>query len=202
MQAWIISIMSKYGYIGVFLLILIENIFPPIPSEVILPFSGFMTTVTTMNIFGVVTSATFGSVMGAVILYELGRVLNVDRIKKIVARWGYILRLTEEDIDKTNNWFQKHGYGAVFFGRMVPIIRSLISIPAGMAKMNMPKFILYTTLGTVIWNFALVFAGTLLGESWEKILDFMNVYSEFTYFVLAFLVIIFIVVYIIKRRKK
>lgn len=202
MQAWIISIMSKYGYIGVFLLILIENIFPPIPSEVILPFSGFMTTVTTMNIFGVVTSATFGSVMGAVILYELGRVLNVDRIKKIVARWGYILRLTEEDIDKTNNWFQKHGYGAVFFGRMVPIIRSLISIPAGMAKMNMPKFILYTTLGTVIWNFALVFAGTLLGESWEKILDFMNVYSEFTYFVLAFLVIIFIVVYIIKRSKK
>jgi membrane protein DedA with SNARE-associated domain len=115
MENWITSIMEQFGYIGIFLLIMVENLFPPIPSEVILTFGGFMTTHSNLTILGVVIAATIGSVVGAIVLYGVGFVINVDRIEKIVDRWGHILRLTREDIHKANAWFEKYGVWTVFF---------------------------------------------------------------------------------------
>ena len=202
MQEMVIEIMNNFGYLGVFLLIAIENIFPPIPSEVILLFGGFMTTFSDMNIVGVIIASTLGSVLGAIILYYIGKILNKDRLKKIItSKPGKILRLKPEDIDKADEWFDTKGNKTVFFCRFVPIIRSLISIPAGMSEMPMKKFLLYTAAGSLIWNAALTIAGSIVGENWTSIVDIMDQYSHI---ILVLLIILFIIAIIIfyKKRKK
>ncbi|RYM02938.1 DedA family protein [Sporolactobacillus sp. THM7-7] len=201
MENWIIHFMEQFGYPGIFILIFLENVFPPIPSEIILTFGGFMTTHTRLNVPGVVAAATAGSVSGASVLYGIGKLLNVERLERIVGRWGHILRLKVSDIHKADAWFDRYGYRTVFFCRMVPLIRSLISIPAGMSDMKFAPFLLYTTAGTFIWNVILVGTGVALGSSWEKILSFMNVYSNATYAVLGLGFILF-VVWVIRRGRK
>ena len=142
MQELMIQLMGQFGYIGVFLLIAIENIFPPIPSEVVLLFGGFMTTYTELNIIGMIVAATLGSLAGAIVLYYIGRILNKERLKKIVSgKIGKVLRIKNEDIDKADHWFDTKGNKTVFFCRFIPIVRSLISIPAGMSQMPMGKFL-------------------------------------------------------------
>ncbi|WP_166245411.1 DedA family protein [Paenibacillus turpanensis] len=202
MEEWIEKIVETFGYWGVFGLIALENIFPPIPSEVILTFSGFMTTRTALSVMGVVFFSTLGSVAGAVILYGIGRQLDEARMEYIVERWGKYLRLTKQDLHKTNAWFTKYGVWTVFFCRFVPLIRSLISIPAGMVRMNIGLFLLLTTLGTLIWNFALVYVGTIAGESWESIVAYMDVYSNFVYAALAVLFVIAVVMVVRRRYRK
>jgi membrane protein DedA with SNARE-associated domain len=168
MEHLIIDIINQYGYIGVFLLIAIENIFPPIPSEIILTFSGFMTTYSNMNVWGVIVSATLGSFLGAVVLYIIGRVLNTTRLERLFgSKLGGALRLKKDDVQRAEKWFLKHGNKAVFFCRFVPIIRSLISLPAGSAKMKLNLFLPLTIVGTFIWNVALVFLGRVTGDAWE-----------------------------------
>lgn len=201
MENWIIHFMEQFGYLGTFLMILLENVFPPIPSEVVLTFGGFMTTNTSLTIIGVVASATAGSVLGAIILYGIGRLLNVNTLEKIINRFGRILRVKVSDIHRANAWFNRYGYTTIFFCRMVPLVRSLISIPAGMANMKFSLFVLYTTLGTLIWNIALVYAGAALSESWTEILDFMDVYSNITLAVLGLIFIIFCILWFIKRKR-
>lgn len=201
MENWILDFMEQFGYLGVFLLILVENIFPPIPSEVILTFGGFMTTRTTLTVVGVIIFATLGSLFGALILYWIGRLLDVKRLEKIVERWGHILRLKKEDIHKANDWFDRYGIWTVFFCRMVPVLRSLISIPAGMNRMNMGIFLFFTTIGTLIWNTLLVGLGAYLGESWEIIVYYMDIYSNIVYVLLLILVVIACIYYIRYRRK-
>ncbi len=203
MQAAIISIMNKFGYFGVFFLIAVENIFPPIPSEVILLFGGFMTTYAKLNILGVVIASTLGSLLGAIILYYIGKILNKDRLKKIVkGKTGKILRLKEADIDKADEWFDTKGNKTVFFCRFVPILRSLISIPAGMSEMEMPKFLLYTILGSAIWNSVLTILGSIVGEKWESILTIFDKYSHLTLIILIILFIIFVTIYLKKHKKE
>ena len=177
--------MSQFGYFGVFLLIMIENVFPPIPSEVILTFGGFMTTYSDMTRVGVIIAATAGSVIGAMILYSVGLFLDVTRLEKIVDRWGGILRLTRKDIHQADAWFDKYGPWTVLFCRLVPLIRSLISIPAGMSNMNFPLFILLTTIGSLIWNTALVILGAAVGDNWQSIVHYMDIYSNIAYVLLA-----------------
>ena len=201
MENWIIDVMNTYGYIGIFLLIALENVFPPIPSEVILTFGGFMTTTTNLSIFGVIIVSTIGSVAGAIILYGIGVLLNVDRLERIVDKWGHILRITSKDINKANTWFQRFGVWAIFFGRLVPLIRSLISIPAGMSRMNMGVFLLFTTIGTLIWNTILVSVGAAVGASWSDIVGYMDIYSNVVYLILAVLIVLFLVFYFFKKRK-
>lgn len=201
MEAWIQQIMEDFGYVGVFLLIMLENLFPPIPSEVILTFGGFMTTFTDLTVTGVIIASTLGSVAGAVILYGIGLLLDVERLVKIVDKYGHFLRLTRNDIYKADAWFDHYGFWTVFFCRFVPLIRSLISIPAGMSNMKFWLFILLTTLGTLIWNTVLVHVGAAVGDNWEKIVDFMDVYSNIAYFVIAILVILFVWNFIRKRFK-
>lgn len=202
MQEIIISLMNQFGYLGILLLIMIENVFPPIPSEVILCFGGFMTTTTNLTILGVVISSTIGSVLGAIILYFIGRVLNKERLKKIVSgKIGKILRLKEKDIESADKWFDNQGSKTVFLCRFIPIIRSLISIPAGMSEMPFPKFLLLTTLGTAIWNTVLTFLGSIMGENWEKVADIINNYSTV---VLVIIIVVFSLsaIYFFKIRSK
>lgn len=187
MEHWITQVMEEYGYIGVFLMIALENIFPPIPSEIILPFGGFMTTYTTLSVTGVIVVATAGSLAGAIILYGIGRLLDVRRLETVVERYGHVLRITKEDLRRADDWFDRYGVWAVFFCRMVPLVRSLISVPAGIARMNFTMFLLLTILGTLIWNTVLVSVGAVLGESWRDILSWMDVYSKLIYSLLAIL---------------
>jgi membrane protein DedA with SNARE-associated domain len=177
MQEWIVAILDQFGYAGVFLLILIENVFPPIPSEVILSFCGFMTTTSNMSVFLVVVYSTLGSVFGAILLYKIGSKLNNQSIRQIINKYGKILRLKLRDVDKTMDYYKKYQRKTVFFGRMIPMIRSLISIPAGMSKMNMLSFIILTAAGSAIWNTLLVNAGAFLGNSWKDIAKYISTYS-------------------------
>ena len=178
MQNWIITIMNRFGYLGVAGLIGLENIFPPIPSEVILTFGGFMTTCTDLTFTGVVVSSTIGSLIGAILLYGIGWILSYDKLCRILSgKTGKILHLYPEDIDKAVSWFDKRGNYTVFFCRFIPIVRSLISIPAGCAKMKMLPFLLLTTAGSFIWNTVLVYLGALAGKSWSKIAGYMDTYS-------------------------
>ncbi|MFC7680616.1 DedA family protein [Paenibacillus sp. GCM10028914] len=201
MQNWITDFMEQFGYLGIFLMIALENVFPPIPSEVILTFGGFMTTYTELTVPGVILAATIGSVVGAVILYGIGLLLDVERLEKIIDRWGHILRVKKADIHRADSWFDKYGYWTVFFCRMIPLIRSLISIPAGMSNMKFGMFLLFTTLGTLIWNVLLVVLGSILGESWEDIVAFMDVYSNIAYAIIAVAAVVLIVLFIRKRKK-
>ena len=179
MEEVVIQILNSFGYLGVVLLIAVENIFPPIPSEVILTFGGFATTISNLTVCGTIIFATVGSVAGAIILYWLGSALNEQRINKITkSKLGKVLGLKKEDIGKAYDWFNTRGKYAVFFGRFIPIVRSLVSIPAGMAKMPLLPFLILTTIGSLIWNTVLILLGRLAGASWGKVVGYVDGYSN------------------------
>lgn len=203
LQAWIIQIMESFGYIGMAVLILVENIFPPIPSELILTFGGFLTTHTNLTVIGVILSATVGSVIGAVMLYYIGLLLPRERLEQIVdGKIGRMLRLNKEDIQKAMNWFDRKGKTTVFICRCIPIVRSLISIPAGMAEMRLADFLLLTILGSFLWNTILVSAGAWAGNSWMKIIQVMNTYSEITYGIFLVIIVLSLLRWKQKTKKK
>ncbi|MDF2591724.1 MAG: alkaline phosphatase [Clostridia bacterium] len=200
--SWIIEFIEKFGYLSIFLLIAIENIFPPIPSEVILTFGGFMTTHTKLTIPGVVLTATAGSTLGAAVLYKIGSLLNPKRLDAVIDNYGFVLGLKAKDMHKAFSLFRRFKYSAVFLCRMVPIVRSLISIPAGMTKMKFGVFVLLTTAGTLLWNLLLVSVGAIMGESWEKVLVFINIYHEITYLIFISAAIAYLIYRITNRNKK
>lgn len=178
MQNFIIDIVNAYGYAGIFLLIAIENIFPPIPSEVILLFGGFVTVYTNMKVWGVIVSATLGAVAGAIFLYEIGRKLTTEKVEKIFSRGIFkVFRLKKEDLRNARRWFDRYGSKAVLICRFIPFMRSIISVPAGMTRMKMNIFLLLTIIGTFIWNTALVFLGRLAGNAWDRVVLYMDYYS-------------------------
>ena len=202
MQEFIINIMNSYGYIGVFLLILIENIFPPIPSELILLFGGFMTTYTKLNIIGMIISSTLGSLIGALLLYKIGTIFSKEKLKILISgKLGRVLKLKNRDIDNANKWFTNKGKKTVFFGRFIPLIRSIISIPAGINKMNISKFITYTLLGSVIWNLVLIILGHIVGRNWKAILKIFKLYSRFS-LLLLFILLIILITKLYKNKSK
>lgn len=203
MQSFVIHIMDRFGYPGIFFLILIENLFPPIPSEVILTFGGFMTTYTELTPVRVILSATFGSVLGAVILYYAGRLLSRQAFERILdGKLGKTLRFEKEDVKDAGKRFNKKGRTAVFLCRCVPIMRSLISIPAGMAHMNMISFLILTTAGSLVWNTVLITAGAAAGASWEKISHVTHSYSNLTVLLLGTAVWFLISLYFKKKKLK
>ncbi|ECB9670367.1 DedA family protein [Listeria monocytogenes] len=202
METWITSIMADFGYIGIFVLIMVENLFPPIPSEIILTFGGFMTTVTSLNVVMVIIVATLGSVVGAILLYKVASYFGKERLTKIVLKYGRILRLKESDIERAENFFLKYGSWAVFLCRMIPLIRSLISIPAGMTKMKMSKFLILTIAGSLLWNTVLIGLGAMLGESWSEIVVFMDSFSTIIYSIIAILVVVGLGFFFRARFKK
>lgn len=203
MENLIIEIMEKWGYFGTFFLIMIENVFPPIPSEVILTFGGFMTTETKLTIIGIIIASTLGSVAGAFILYYIGKLLNKDTLIKIVnSKYGKLLRVKTKDIESADKWFDTKGNITVLFCRFIPIVRSLISIPAGMSEMPIPKFLIYTFIGSVIWNTALIFVGVFAGDKKDLILELLDKFSHIVLIVLIIVFVIFIIwFYKFKNRK-
>lgn len=203
MQEFITAFMNQFGYAGIFFLIVIEIIFPPIPSELILTFGGFMTTYTTMSVPGVVLFATLGSVFGAILLYFCGRFLSRERLIYFAqSKIGHLLKLNVDDIDNAILRFQQKGNFAVFYCRLIPILRSLISIPAGMCHMSPTKFLLYTTTGSLIWNTILVYAGSLAGASSTYILAFLSRYSHISKRFLLLILCLLVFRHVHKKRKK
>jgi len=201
MNSFITGIMNKYGYVGIIFLIAIENIFPPIPSEVILTLGGFMTTQEniTMNLFGVIIASTIGSVIGAILLYYVGYLLNKDRLIKLCdSRLGRILRLKKEDIIKSTNNFEKNGNITVFYSRFIPIVRSLISIPAGINKMKFGLFLIYTIMGSFLWNTVLCGLGNLVGENYMMV---ANIFSKYSKIILILLIIWVLYKFVYKKLK-
>ncbi|OWR31872.1 alkaline phosphatase [Saccharibacillus sp. O23] len=201
MENWITDFMNEWGYIGIFLLIALENIFPPIPSEVILTFGGFMTTQTDMHIAGVIIASTLGSVAGAVALYAIGAVMKQERMERLIVKYGKWLRLKKEDVGKAYGWFDRFGKWAVFLCRLVPLVRSLISIPAGSVRMNLVSFLTLTTLGSLLWNTVLTFIGSAVGESWESVVGQMDVFSNVVYVILGLLLAAGAVIFFRKRSR-
>lgn len=203
MQNWIIEIMNQFGYFGITLLIAIENIFPPIPSEVILTFGGFMTTYSSMKPWGVILAATVGSLIGAIVLYGIGRFLSPERMGKILdGKIGQVLHLKKEDIFSACDWFNHKGKLTVLFCRCIPVIRSLISIPAGMAKMQFGIFMAMTTVGSLVWNTVLVYLGVAASASWEKIVAGTDVYTKISIIVMGIIAVIVAFIFYKKRLKQ
>ena len=200
MQDWIINMMNQFGYAGIALLIAIENLFPPIPSEVILTFGGFMTLYTDFSVWGVIAAATIGSLIGAVILYGVGRLLSEEHIGGLLdGRVGRILRFRKADFHRACEWFNRKGKITVLFCRCVPVVRSLISIPAGMAKMKFGLFMFYTAIGSLVWNTILVYLGAAAGDSWGNIVAGTDRYAYITITALVIAAIIFLFIFINKR---
>ena len=181
--------MEQYGYPGLFFLIFLENVFPPIPSEVILPFGGFLTIHTALSVPGVVCFATLGSLAGAVVLYGAGYLLNRERLTRLVdGKVGKLLRLKGEDIAKADDWFRSKGHITVFFCRCVPVVRSLISVPAGMSRMEFPLFLLLVSLGA------------FMGESWSYIAWLVGEYSHVMLIILGISALSGVLGFYIRRK--
>ena len=179
MRELVLELMGEYGNLAVFLLILVENLFPPIPSEVILTFGGVMTVCTDMTPIGVILFSTAGSLAGAVILYSVGRFLPDEVFRKLLCgQIGHLLHFRLEDVDLAKGWFRERGRSAVFLCRLIPIVRSLISIPAGIARMPFVPLLVFTAAGSLLWNTVLVYAGRIAGDSWEKVSAAFGVYSD------------------------
>ena len=179
MRELVLELMGEYGNLAVFLLILVENLFPPIPSEVILTFGGVMTVCTDMTPVGVILFSTAGSLAGAVILYSVGRFLPDEVFRKLLCgQIGHLLHFRLEDVDLAKGWFRERGRSAVFLCRLIPIVRSLISIPAGIVRMQFVPFLVFTAAGSLLWNTVLVYAGRIAGDSWEKVSAAFGVYSD------------------------
>ncbi|QFG26047.1 DedA family protein [Actinomadura sp. WMMB 499] len=195
---WATDLMEQLGAPGAGIAIALENLFPPLPSEIILPLAGFTASQGKMNLIAALIWTTVGSVVGALALYGIGAVIGRDRIRRLVARLPLI---KIEDLDRTEAWFAKHGAKAVFFGRMIPIFRSLISVPAGVERMPLSKFLLYTTLGSAIWNTIFVMAGYGLGDQWHKVEEYVGVYSKGVIVVVAVALLAFIAFRVVKSRK-
>ncbi len=165
LEGWVLSIMEKLGYLGIAFLMFLDNIFPPIPSEIIMPSAGYTAAKGELTLIGVIIAGSIGSLLAAALLYWIGRKIPQHHLFTLVERYGKYLRISVADLEKSLAWFEKYGHRIVFFGRMIPAVRSLISIPAGMSKMPFVKFMIYSTFGTVIWTTFLAFLGYHFSEN-------------------------------------
>ncbi|MBD7908734.1 DedA family protein [Sporosarcina gallistercoris] len=202
MEGWIMELLAEYGYYGVLALILVENLFPPIPSELILTFSGFLVASHGLSMGWMIVAATTGSVIGAMMLYGIGMFLDVPRLERLTDRYGRWLRLKRKDIRRADAWFHKYGPWTVLICRVIPLVRSLISIPAGMSGMNFPLFILLTTLGSLVWNSVLIFTGVKLGSHFESVIRYMDIYSNVVYILIGIGGVAACMWYVRLRRKR
>ena len=171
---WITAYLEGSGYFGIALLMFAESVFPPIPSEIIMPLAGFTAAQGSLDLALVVASGTAGSVPGALLWYVAGRWLTLARLRTLAARHGRWLTLSPEALDRAQSFFCRHCGKAVFLGRLVPAIRTLISVPAGIVAMPLTQFLLYSTLGTILWNVALAGAGYLLEARYHAVAQWLN----------------------------
>jgi membrane protein DedA with SNARE-associated domain len=185
MDEWIASTMSTLGYWGVAFLMFVENVFPPIPSELIMPLAGFTVGRGEMTLWGVILAGSVGSVAGQFPLYYLGHKLGQTRLHRLADRHGKWLTISGDNIDKATDWLHRRGAAAVFLCRLIPGIRSLISIPAGVGHMNLLKFTAYSTAGILIWSSILAGIGYLLGENYQVLQEYLGGISTWIWVILV-----------------
>nr|WP_079049494.1 DedA family protein [Streptomyces torulosus] len=193
---WIIGLMDLLGAPGAGLAVALENLFPPIPSEVVLPLAGFAASTGRMDLYAALLWTTAGSVIGALALYGVGALLGRDRTLAIAAKLPLV---KVSDVERTEAWFLRHGTKAVFFGRMIPVFRSLISVPAGVERMPLPVFTLLTALGSAIWNTLFVLAGYFLGANWTEVTAVVSTYSKIVLAAAALAVLAFVSLRLLRR---
>lgn len=169
MENWIGNLIEQMGYLGIVFLMFIENVFPPIPSEIIMPLAGYTAAQGELTLLGVIVAGSFGSLLGALMWYGVGRKLGADRLADWASRHGRWITLSPDDVSMANRWFSKHGYWAVLFGRLIPTLRTLIAVPAGIFKMPPLIFLFLTSIGTVMWEGSLAYLGYKMGENYEVV---------------------------------
>jgi membrane protein DedA with SNARE-associated domain len=194
---WAVDIMEAVGAPGAGLAIALENLFPPLPSEVILPLAGFTASRGSFSLAEALLWTTLGSVLGALVLYGVGALLGRDRMRAVAAKLPLV---DVADVDRTEAWFGRHGAKAVFFGRMIPVFRSLISIPAGIERMPVWKFLVLTTSGSLVWNTIFVLSGFYLGEHWHVVERYADVFQKVVIGVVAVAVVVWVMARLAKRR--
>ena len=208
---WVQDVINQFGYFGVALLVVIENVFPPIPSEIVLPFAGFVAqqgasavnatagaAQSDTTVIGMMIAATVGSVVGALILYFVSAAIGPERLRGFVERFGKWFGVKSADLVRAEEWFDRRSNAAVLVGRCVPLIRSIVSIPAGFRRMKLTSFVVLTAIGSAVWNIALIGAGALLGDQWERVGEYVGV---FQWLVIA-AVLVFLVRFVASRFKK
>ena len=194
---WVISIMEQLGYLGIAILMFLDNVFPPIPSEIIMPSAGYTASQNQLLLVGVIIAGCIGSLLAAALLYWIGYKFKHETIFNFVDRYGKFLFIKSEDVKNSLNWFEKYGHRIVFFGRMIPAVRSLISIPAGMSRMPFWKFMFYSSLGTIIWTTFLACIGFYFGENQALM---QKIFSQVGYFIIG--IVLIIVAWIWYRRNQ
>lgn len=192
-RLWVEQVIHSLGYVGIGGLMFIENLFPPLPSEMVMPFAGFLVSEGEMSFVAILVAGTVGSGLGAVVIYWLGQRLGERRMRAWLRNYGRYLLLSEADFDQAQQRFERHGQIVVLVGRLIPGIRSFVSIPAGINGMNFPQFLFYTLIGTTIWNSLLAGAGVMLKQNWQRILSFIDTYSTVVWIALGLLVLFFVV---------
>lgn len=204
MKEWILDTMTSLGYWGIGLLMFAENLFPPIPSELIMPLAGFTVAQGKMNFLLAVLAGVIGTIVGALPWYYAGKLVGEKRLKRLADKYGKWITVSSQDIDKAKHWFDRYGNKAVLYCRLVPGVRTLISLPAGISNISLISFLLYSTIGTTLWVILLTYAGYLLGNNYELVDQYLGPVSKI---VLVILIVAF-VVWIVrkkqttKRRKK
>lgn len=206
LATWVQDVINQFGYFGVALLVVIENVFPPIPSEIVLPFAGFVAqqgagaAQSDTSVIGMMIAATVGSVVGALILYFVSAAIGPDRLRAFVEKFGKWFGVKSEDLVRAEAWFDRRSFVAVLVGRCVPLIRSIVSIPAGFRRMKLSSFVVLTALGSAVWNIALIGAGAVLKDQWDRVGDYVGVFQ----WVVILAIVVFVVRFVIslvKRRR-
>jgi membrane protein DedA with SNARE-associated domain len=184
---WITGLMNTLGYAGIALLMFLENVFPPIPSEIVMPLAGFTSVKGGMSLVGVILAGAFGSLAGALSWYYAGRIYGHKRMREFADRYGRWITISPEDIDRATDWFNRHGRSAVLIGRLVPGVRTLISVPAGISGMGLFPFLLYSTIGTVVWTALLAICGYILRDQWSSVESYLSPVSTVLIVILVLL---------------
>jgi membrane protein DedA with SNARE-associated domain len=210
---WVQDVINQFGYFGVALLVVIENVFPPIPSEIVLPFAGFVaqqgasavnatadTAQSDTTVIGMMIAATVGSVVGALILYFVSAAIGPERLRGFVERFGKWFGVKSSDLVRAEEWFDRRSVAAVLVGRCVPLIRSIVSIPAGFRRMKLTSFVVLTAIGSAVWNIALIGAGAVLGDQWEQVGEYVGVFQWLVIVAVLVLLARFVVSRLKKRR--
>lgn len=198
MTEWITSTMESLGYLGIALLMFLENLFPPIPSELIMPLAGFTIAKGNMEFVPAILAGVVGTVLGAFPWYYIGKLVSEERLEHLADKYGKWITVTSKDIGKANQWFNRHGIKAVFFGRLVPGVRTLISLPAGINNMLLVPFILYSTIGTTLWVVFLTTTGYLLGDNYELVDEYLGPISK----IVLLSLIIWFIMWIVRKRNR
>lgn len=197
---WVTDVIDALGYAGVAFLVAVENLFPPIPSEVVLPLAGFVAGRGDANLAGMMAAATAGSLGGAWVLYGLAAWIGPKRLRAFIVRYGRWFGAREADLDRAEAWFDRRARAAVLLGRCVPLVRSIISLPAGFRRMPPVPFTICTAIGSAIWNAALIGAGAVLGDRWERVGDVVGLLQGTVIIIVTALVLVFIWVRFMKPR--